>query len=129
MMPTPSDNPSATPRVHVSVCTCPDLNVTTWLDLQEGRHTFAKGWTSDCPTHGYEGTNPTYRKVVLSDTKAGLPAHWTEPLPIGWVGIARDSRTSHYWCATPPAPLPSCVGCRLWMTDWSLINACPAGDA
>jgi hypothetical protein len=33
-------------------------------DLRDGIHRFVKGWASDCPVHGYEGTEPTYRKVM-----------------------------------------------------------------
>lgn len=62
-------------------------------------------------------------------TPVDLPRHWTEPLPEGWVGIARDSRTSHYWCVKPSNRLPVCAGCKGYMTDWSLINECTAGVA
>lgn len=45
----------------------------------------------------------------------------------GWIGVARDDRTGHYWHARPEsntAALPQCGCCGLFMTDWSLINPC-----
>lgn len=43
----------------------------------------------------------------------------------GWVGVARDSRTGHYWHMRPEVRhLPQCGCCGLFMTDWSLINQC-----
>lgn len=57
------------------------------------------------------------------------PEHWSTPVPDGWTGIARDSRTGHYWCMRgPAAELPICVGCNRYMTDWSLINPCRKDD-
>jgi hypothetical protein len=45
----------------------------------------------------------------------------------GWVAIAFDVRTGHYWHARPEsttAALPQCGSCGRYMTDWSLINEC-----
>lgn len=48
----------------VPKCECPDLDITTVEDIRNGIHRFIKGWAADCPVHGYEGTDPTYRKVM-----------------------------------------------------------------
>ncbi len=48
----------------IPACECPDLDITTVADLRNGIHRFIKGWASYCPVHGYEGTEPTYRKVM-----------------------------------------------------------------
>jgi hypothetical protein len=39
----------------------------TGLDTPPGEHHYVIGWDEFCPVHGYKGTNPTYRKVLLTE--------------------------------------------------------------
>ncbi len=53
-------------RVRMATCSCPEINV-TGVDTPPGEHHYVIGWDEFCEIHGYKGTNPTYRKVLLTE--------------------------------------------------------------
>lgn len=64
-------------------------------------------------------------KTILNITDPGIEVVVPDRMmPDGWVGIARDDRTGHYWYSVPGKSLPACGWCRRWMTDWTLVNRC-----
>jgi hypothetical protein len=52
-------------RATDPVCGCPDVDVTSVDDLRRGERTFVKGYDETCPVHGFDGSEPTYRKRYL----------------------------------------------------------------
>ena len=45
-----------------AVCRCPDVEISSTEDLRRHERVFVKGHADDCPVHGFEGTEPTYRR-------------------------------------------------------------------
>ncbi len=53
-------------RVTKPICFCPEVDV-TGPNTPAGEHHYVIGWDQFCEIHGYKGTNPTYRKVLLTE--------------------------------------------------------------
>jgi len=70
------------------------------------------------------GEDPTFERAefVLSPTPVSRRVATDDD--DGVHGIASDDRTGHRWCVRTGQRLPHCAHCKLWMTDWSLVNPC-----
>jgi len=44
------------------VCSCPDIDVSTWADQARGERPTVKGYEPTCPVHGIDGSEPIYRR-------------------------------------------------------------------